>query len=26
MFDNDNGLVQVSGDLSVGDQVVVPTS
>jgi peptidoglycan hydrolase-like protein with peptidoglycan-binding domain len=26
MFDNDNGLVQVSGDLSVGDQVVVPAS
>jgi peptidoglycan hydrolase-like protein with peptidoglycan-binding domain len=26
MFDNDNGLVQVSGDLSAGDQVVVPAS
>jgi multidrug efflux pump subunit AcrA (membrane-fusion protein) len=26
MFDNDNGLVQVSGDLSVGDHVVVPAS
>ncbi|GAA2428640.1 hypothetical protein GCM10010191_47240 [Actinomadura vinacea] len=26
MFDNDNGLVQVSGGLSVGDQVVVPAS
>ncbi|HEU5161474.1 MAG TPA: peptidoglycan-binding protein [Streptosporangiaceae bacterium] len=26
MFDNDNGLVQVSGDLSAGDHVVVPAS
>ncbi|GAA2605495.1 peptidoglycan-binding protein [Actinomadura fulvescens] len=26
MFDNDNGLVQVSGDLSAGDRVVVPAS
>jgi peptidoglycan hydrolase-like protein with peptidoglycan-binding domain len=26
MFDNDNGLVQVSGDLSIGDHVVVPAS
>ncbi|WP_165969273.1 peptidoglycan-binding protein [Actinomadura sp. KC06] len=26
MFDNDNGLVQVSGALSVGDHVVVPAS
>ncbi|MFG2004266.1 peptidoglycan-binding protein [Spirillospora sp. NPDC048911] len=26
IFDNDNGLVQVSGALSVGDQVVVPAS
>jgi multidrug efflux pump subunit AcrA (membrane-fusion protein) len=26
MFDNDNGLVQVSGGLSVGDHVVVPAS
>ncbi|MFC0040766.1 peptidoglycan-binding protein [Actinomadura rayongensis] len=26
MFDNDNGLVQVSGALSVGDRVVVPAS
>jgi peptidoglycan hydrolase-like protein with peptidoglycan-binding domain len=26
MFDNDNGLVQVSGGLSAGDQVVVPAS
>ncbi|MBO2446030.1 efflux RND transporter periplasmic adaptor subunit [Actinomadura barringtoniae] len=26
MFDNDNGLVQVSGGLSTGDQVVVPAS
>jgi peptidoglycan hydrolase-like protein with peptidoglycan-binding domain len=26
IFDNDTGLVQVSGDLSAGDQVVVPAS
>jgi peptidoglycan hydrolase-like protein with peptidoglycan-binding domain len=26
MFDNDNGLVQVAGNLSAGDQVVVPAS
>ncbi|MEU5877860.1 peptidoglycan-binding protein [Spirillospora sp. NPDC047279] len=26
MFDNDTGLVQVSGDLAAGDQVVVPAS
>ncbi|MFD0689840.1 peptidoglycan-binding protein [Actinomadura fibrosa] len=26
MFDNDNGLVQVTGELSAGDRVVVPAS